>query len=194
VGLHPIRLTNHGVGGIWSLRAESGTTVTSSGVPCKLRRTTLVAGAAVYAAMYVSLVEVFQPVSYAQFQLRIANVLVGLIPLMGWAGIVGQTAGVFISNISSPLGPVDMLNAIPTMLFSIIIWKTRRVSVLLGFLLYSVGLGASVSVSLNYAVGLPWFVTMPYVSASIFFVTGVFGYVLYHSVKRLGVLQRYFGT
>jgi uncharacterized membrane protein len=168
--------------------------VTSSGVPCKLRRTTLVAGAAVYAAMYVSLVEVFQPVSYAQFQLRIANVLVGLIPLMGWAGIVGQTAGVFISNISSPLGPVDMLNAIPTMLFSIIIWKIRRVSVLLGFLLYSVGLGASVSVSLNYAVGLPWFVTMPYVSASIFFVTGVFGYILYYSVKRLGVLQRYFGT
>lgn len=159
-----------------------------------MRRTTIVSGAAVYAAMYVSLIEVFQTISYAQFQLRVANVLVGLIPLMGWAGILGQTAGVFISNIYSPLGPVDMLNAIPAMLFSFVIWKARNVSVLLGFLLYSVGLGVSVSISLDYAVGLPWFVTMPYISASIFFVTGVLGYILYRSVKRLGVLQRYFGT
>lgn len=156
-------------------------------------RNFLIATASVYAAMYVALTYVFSPISYGPVNFRVANLLEGLIPLMGWPAILGQTLGVFIANSRSPLGPIDLINVVPTFLFSWLIWKLRRVSVLLGLVLYSVALGITVSLALNYAFGLPLYVEIPYVTAGILVVTAFFGYLFYKAVERFGVLDRYFG-
>lgn len=63
-----------------------------------MRRTVLVATAAVYAAMYVVLALAFSPISYGVINLRVANILMGLVPLIGWPAVVGQGLGVFIAN------------------------------------------------------------------------------------------------
>ncbi|MDG6971381.1 MAG: QueT transporter family protein [Nitrososphaerota archaeon] len=147
--------------------------------------------------MYVVLVVVFSPISYGVINLRVANVLIGLVPLLGWPAIIGQTLGVFIANqpaFGDPLGPIDLINVLPTFVFTWVIWRLRKKSVLLGLTVYAVALGVSVSYALSYAFNLPLFVEIPQVTAGIFLATTVLGYLFYRAVGRLGVLQRRYGT
>jgi uncharacterized membrane protein len=162
-----------------------------------VRRSLVVAAAAVYAAMYVALVAAFSPISYGVINLRVANILLGLVPLMGWPGVVGQALGVFIANqpaLGDSLGPIDLINVVPSFAFSWVLWKIRKRSVFLGLTLYSVALGVSVSYALNYAFNLPLSVEIPQVTAGIFLATAVLGYIFYKAVAGLGVLQRRFET
>ena len=162
-----------------------------------MRRSIVVATAAVYAAMYVVLAVSFSPISYGVLNLRVANILMGLVPIIGWPAIVGQTLGVFIANqpaLGDTLGPIDLINVVPTLVFAWVAWKLRHRSVFLGLTLYSVGLGISVSYALSYAFNLPLLVEIPQVTAGIFLATAVLGYIFYKAVSRLGVLQRRFGS
>jgi uncharacterized membrane protein len=159
------------------------------------RRSLLIATAAIYAAMYVALALLFNPISYGAINLRVANVLIGLVPIIGWPAVLGQTLGVFIANqpaLGDPLGPIDLINVIPSFLFSLLLWKLRDKSVFLGLTLYSVALGITVSYALNYAFKLPLAVEIPQVTVGVFIATAILGYILFKSVKRLGVLQRRF--
>jgi uncharacterized membrane protein len=159
------------------------------------RRSLLISTAAVYAAMYVVLALLFNPISYGVINLRVANVLIGLIPIIGWPAVLGQTLGVLIANqpaFGDPLGPIDLINVIPSFAFSLLLWKLRNKSVFLGLTLYSVALGITVSYALNYAFKLPLLVEIPQVTAGVFIATAVFGYLLFRAVSRLGVLQRRF--
>jgi len=145
--------------------------------------------------MYAALALLFNPISYGVINLRVANILTGLIPLIGWPGIFGQALGVFIANqpgLGDPLGPIDLINVVPSFVFSFVLWKLRNTSVLLGLALYSVSLGITVSYALSYAFGLPLLVEIPQVTLGIFVATTVLGYILYKSVKRMGALQRRF--
>ncbi len=49
-----------------------------------MKRSLVVATAAVYAAMNVALGLAFNPISYGVINLRLANVLIGLVPIIGW--------------------------------------------------------------------------------------------------------------
>ena len=160
-----------------------------------MKRTSVIATAAVYAAMYVVLAVAFSPISYGVINFRVANVLMGLVPIIGWPAIIGQALGVFLANqpaLGDTLGPVDLVNVIPSFLFAWLIWKLRGTSVFLGLTIYSVALGISVSFALSYAFNLPLLVEIPQVTVGIFLATAVFGYIFYRAVSRLGVLQRRF--
>ncbi len=151
--------------------------------------------AAVYAAMYVTLALLFSPISYGAVNLRVANVLVGLVPIVGWPAVIGQALGVFLANqpaLGDPLGPIDLINVVPSFAFSWLLWKLRDTSVFLGLMIYSLALGTTVSFALSYAFRLPLVVEFPQVTLGIFVATAVFGYIFYRSVKRLGALQRMF--
>jgi uncharacterized membrane protein len=161
-----------------------------------VRRSVLVATAGVYAAMYVVLALAFSPISYGVINLRVANVLLGLVPLVGWPAILGQALGVFVANqpaLGDPLGPIDLINVLPSFVFSYVLWRLRKTSVFLGLTLYSVALGISVSYALNYAFNLPLVVEILQVTVGVFLATAVLGYSLYRAVSRLGILQRRFG-
>jgi uncharacterized membrane protein len=176
-------------------RREESITKTEKETTRNSRRSVLISTAAVYAAMYVVLALLFSPISYGAINLRVANVLIGLVPIIGWPAVLGQALGVFIANqpaLGDPLGPIDLINVIPSFLFSFLLWKLRNTSVFLGLALYSIALGITVSYALNYAFKLPLLVEIPQVTAGVFVATAVFGYLLFRSVKRLGVLQRMF--
>jgi len=163
------------------------------------KRTAQVAIAAMYAALYVTLALAFGPISYGQLQMRVANVLLGLIPILGWPAVIGQGIGVFLANMESPLGPIDLLNAVPSVVFSWVIWKLRRVSVFLGLTIYSAGLGVTVALALSYAFHLPFelpvslgfvTITLPLpvvIMAGIFGATAVLGYIFYRAMDRTGI-------
>ncbi len=168
---------------------------TNPGSGGETRRSVVAATAAIYAAMYAALALLFSPISYGVVNLRVANVLVGLVPLIGWPAVLGQALGVFIANqpaLGDSLGPIDLLNVIPSFVFSFLLWKLRNKSVFLGLTLYSIALGASVGYAVSYVFHVPLVVALLQVTVGIFLATAVLGYIMYRSVKKLGVLQRRF--
>ncbi len=150
-----------------------------------------VALSVVYAALYVALTVSLAPLSYGPLQVRISDALVALIPLLGWGGILGHTVGVFIANLFSTAGLIDLLNTIPSFAMAVVIWKLRNRSVIAGTLLYSVVLGATVGVMLSYLYGLPQLETILYVFVGIAVSATGIGYPLYKAIKRIGVYLRW---
>jgi uncharacterized membrane protein len=54
-------------------------------------RTKDIALIAIYAALYAALVVVLGPFSYGPIQIRIADSLLAIVPLLGLAGVLGHT-------------------------------------------------------------------------------------------------------
>ena len=149
-------------------------------------RSISIAIVAIYAALYAALVVVLGPLSYGPVQLRVADALVALIPVFGWAGVIGHTAGVFVANIFSSVGPIDLLNTIPSFIMAIVVWKLSKRSLITGTVLYSVVLAGTVGVMLSYVFGLPLIATYFYVLVGNLVATTVIGYPLYRGVKKAG--------
>src|SRR5579875_3827857 len=75
--------------------------------------------------------------SYGPLNLRLSNVLIGTVPILGWPAIFGIALGVFLSNIGSPLGPIDLFSAAFSFIGLIAIHLLRNKSVLAGLAIYS---------------------------------------------------------
>ena len=104
---------------------------------------------AIYAALYAALVIVLGGISYGPIQVRIADSMVAAVPLLGLPGVLGHTLGVFIGNIPSPLGPIDLLNTIPSFVMSFVVYyvykKTQNDYTVIGTCIaYSLVLGTTV--------------------------------------------------
>jgi uncharacterized membrane protein len=68
-----------------------------------------VAMTAITAALYIALGYAFQPISFMGLQFRVAELMVGMCILFPVPGLIGNVIGVFILNLSSPLGPLDFI-------------------------------------------------------------------------------------
>jgi uncharacterized membrane protein len=140
---------------------------------------------AIIGALYVALVVGLGPISFLQVQFRVANSLIGLVPLAGIPAILGITLGVFIGNLSSPLGPIDLLSVIPSFIGCLIIYRLRNLSVSAGLTIYSIILAFWVAFLLQYVVGAPYLPTLIYLFIGISAVTVGLGYILYRAVLRI---------
>jgi len=156
-------------------------------------KTKTIALTVVYAALYAALVIVLAPISYGPLNVRIADAMVALVPLFGWAGVVGQALGVFISNIFSPLGWIDLLNTIPSFIMAFVIWKLRNRSVIAGTVMYSIVLGGTVGAMLSYVYGLPLIAEFFYVLIGNLIASTIIGYPLYRAIKKTN-LHRWLET
>jgi len=140
----------------------------------------------IIAALYVVLVVGLSPISYLQIQFRVANALLGLVPLAGLPAVFGITLGVLVANLTSPLGPLDMLSLIPTFLGCSIIFYLRKISVLAGLTFYTIILSIWISFLLQYVLGLPYLPTFLYLLIGIGVVTIGFGYIIYKALLKIG--------
>ena len=179
--LHPFRQeTNPGVGG----------------KQLKLRSKDL-ALIAVYAALYTALVVVLGPFSYGNVQLRVADAMVAVIPLLGLPGVLGHTLGVFIANIFSTAGPIDLLNTIPSFVMSFVVYYiyklTKNDYTLIGTCVaYSLVLGVTVGWMLSYLYALPLLITMAYVAVGNMIASVLIGWPIFKLLKKSGVFQKWF--
>lgn len=122
------------------------------------RKSVKVAVTAITAALYIALGYAFQPFSFMGLQFRVAELMVGMCILFPLPGLYGNMIGVFILNLSSPLGLLDALlgpivNAVA--LGFITQWRKGR-SKYLGGTLYAVIISYYVAWLLNYVLGLPF--------------------------------------
>jgi len=143
------------------------------------------AKAAVIAALYITLVWTLAPISFGAIQVRVSNALIGIVPLIGMPAVAGITIGVLFGNILSPLGPIDLLSAVPTFVALLLVMKLKSRSVFVGLLAYSLILSVWVGILLNYVLGIPFLAAFIYLLAGISFTTTVLGYLVYKTLGRL---------
>lgn len=137
-------------------------------------------------ASYAALVFFLAPISFLQIQLRVANALIGLVPIMGMPAVYGLTIGIFIGNIFSPLGPIDLLSPFPSFIGLLILHRLRKRGVLLGLVLYSLIVSAWVAFMLATVFGLPYVITFVYVFVGVATATAGLGFLLYKAVSSTG--------
>jgi uncharacterized membrane protein len=162
-------------------------------------RTQDLAVIAIYAALYAALVVVLGGISYGPVQVRIADSLVAAVPLPGIAGVLGHTLGVFIGNIFSSAGPIDLLNTIPSFAMSFVVYyvykRTQNDYTVIGTCIaYSAVLGTTVGWMLSYLYGLPLFLTIAYVAIGNVIATVLIGWPIFKILNRTGVFQRWLGS
>jgi uncharacterized membrane protein len=154
---------------------------------------------AVYAALYAALVIVLGGISYGPIQVRVADSMVAAVPLLGLPGVLGHTLGVFIGNMFSPDGLIDLLNTIPSFFMSFVVYyvykRTKNDYTLIGTCAaYSAVLGITVGWMLSYLYQLPLLLTIGYVAIGNFVATVLIGWPLFRLLKRTGVFQKWFSS
>ncbi len=156
----------------------------------RLREKKGLAFAAVYASVYYVVSTFLGPLSFSVLNFRLSDSLLALVPVVGMPAVVGHTIGVFVTNIFSPLGPLDLANTIPSFVCSWLIFRLRNLSVLLGLSIYTIVLGLTVSLLISYVTNIPFLFAFASVTAGIGIVVIGAGYIIYRAILRAGV-KRY---
>jgi uncharacterized membrane protein len=151
----------------------------------------------VYAALYAALVVALGAFSYGPIQIRIADTMLAAVPLLGLPGVLGHSLGVFIANIFSTAGPLDLLNTMPSFAMSFAVYyvykQTKNDYTVIGTCVaYSVVIGATVGWMLSYLYSLPLLITIGYVAIGNVIATVLIGWPLFKVLKRIGVFQEWF--
>jgi uncharacterized membrane protein len=152
---------------------------------------------ALYAALYAALVVVLGAFSYGPVQIRVADAMLCAVPLLGIAGVLGHTLGVFVANIFSTAGPIDLLNTIPSFVMAFVVYyvykRTKNdFSVILTSIAYSIVIGTTVGWMLSYLYGLPLAPTITYVAIGNIIASVFIGWPIFKILKRTGVLQKWY--
>ena len=151
----------------------------------------------VYAALYAALVIVLGGISYGPIQVRLADSMVAAVPLLGIPGVLGHTLGVFVSNLFSPLGPIDLLNTIPSFAMSFVVYfvykRTKNDFTVIGTCsIYSVVLGITVGWMLSTPFNIPLPLSIAYVALGNLVATVLIGWPLFKLLKKTGIFQKWF--
>ncbi|MDD3792432.1 MAG: QueT transporter family protein [Candidatus Bathyarchaeota archaeon] len=149
-----------------------------------------------YASLYAMLVIFLPGLSYGPLQVRLADALLAIVPLLGLAGVFGHTLGVFVANLFSPAGPIDLLNTIPSFMMAFIVYyvytKTNNdFTVIASCTAYSTVLGITVGWMLSFLYGYPLLITIAYVILGNFIASVLLGWPLFKFLKRTGVLHKW---
>jgi len=146
----------------------------------------------VFASLYFVLVYLFQPISFLQIQVRVADALNPLVALFGLPAVFGLILGVFIANISSPLGWIDLVSVLPSLAGLLIIrylankYTANDRGLLFGIFFNNTILSFWISWMLCYVFMLP---TIEQVAIFLYVFIGlgishcVLGYPLYKAIK-----------
>jgi uncharacterized membrane protein len=149
---------------------------------------------AIYAALYAVLVNSIPGLSFGPLNLRIADAMLGAVPLLGIAGVLGHTLGVFVGNIPSPLGIIDLLNTIPSFVMAFVAYyvykRTKNDYGVIGTCIaYSAVLGVTVGWMLSAPFNIPLPLSIIYVFAGNLVVTTLIGWPVFKLLKKAGIQQ-----
>jgi uncharacterized membrane protein len=146
----------------------------------------------IFASLYVALVIFLPALSYGPFQIRIADALVAAIPLMGFAGVLGHTLGVFIANVFSPAGFIDLLNTIPSFIMSFIVYYVYKktdndYTIIITCTAYSIVIGTTVGWMLSYLYNSPLIITIASIIAGNIIASVLIGWLLFKGLKKIKI-------
>lgn len=130
-----------------------------------MMKTERIARGAAIAGLYVALVYIFQPVSFGQIQLRIAEALT-VLPILYVEAIPALFVGCLLANLLGPVGPWDIIGgSLVTLLAAIGTYKFRNS--ILAYLSPVILNGLLVSLYLTWIIEkLPYWITAISISMS----------------------------
>ena len=139
---------------------------------------------AMTAALYTALGYIFQPISFLGLQFRVAELIVGMCILFPFEGLIGKVLGVFFVNLTSPLGPIDLISCIVNIpaIYCIIFFRDKKLLKYLGGVLYAIMISIYVALILNYVFSLPiWLSFIQVLIAEVILAT--LGIVIFEIIK-----------
>ena len=153
----------------------------------------------IYAGLYAALVVVLGFAAYGPVQVRVADALLAVVPLLGLPGVLGHTLGVFVANLFSTLGPIDLLNTIPSFVMSFVVYyvykKTNNDYTVIGTCTaYSIVLGITVGWMLSFVINLPLLPTIAYVAIGNIIASVLIGWPLFKLLKKTGIFKKWFSN
>ena len=143
-----------------------------------------VALTAMTAALYTALGYIFQPISFLGLQFRVAELIVGMCILFPFEGLIGKVLEVFFVNLTSPLEPIDLISCIVNIpaIYCIIFFRDKKLLKYLGGVLYAIMISIYVAIVLNFAFGLPiWLSFIQVLIAEVILAT--LGIVIFEIIK-----------
>jgi len=157
-----------------------------------VRRAVVVATASFYAAMYVALVAVFPYLSFLQINVRIANVLKGMVKFWPVGVLLGNFAAVVVGNfLFSPLGLLDVvLSPVVSTLLLALAYLAARKSFFLGLVVNAILLGTYLTWLISTVTGAPFFVLLPLLLAGVSVSDVILPYILYRALADLKIPQK----
>jgi len=159
-------------------------------------RTKTLALIGIYAALYAALVLVLPGLSYGPLQVRVADSMLAVVPLLGLPGVLGHTLGDFVANLFSPAGPIDLLNTIPSFVMAFVVYyvykRTGNDYTVIGTCIaYSAVLGTTVGWMLSFLYGYPLLATIAYVILGNIVASVLIGWPLFKVLKKTGVFDKW---
>jgi uncharacterized membrane protein len=139
---------------------------------------------AITAALYIALGYTFQPISFLGLQFRVAELIVGMCIIFPFEGLTGKVIGVFFVNLTSPLGPIDLISCIVNVpaLYCIVLLRDRKILKYVGGVIYAYIISIYVAIVLNIAFGLPiWLSLIQVLIAEVILAT--FGILIFDIIK-----------
>jgi hypothetical protein len=162
-----------------------------------VRRTAEIALAAVYAAMYVVFVALFPYHSFLQVNVRVANVLKGMVKFWPVGTLLGNFVAVVIGNyLFSPLGFLDVVFSpfVATGLLGVA-YVIGKKSFLVGLVVNAAGLGTYLAWLISTIVpGTSFAGLLPLLLGGVAISDVVLPYILYRALVNLKIPQRRFGA
>lgn len=140
---------------------------------------------AITAALYIALGYIFHPISFLGFQFRVAELMVGMCIIFPIEGMIGKIIGVFFVNLSSPLGPIDLISCIVNVpaLYCIIYFRDKGKLKYVGGVLYAITISFYVAIILNLVLGLPiWLMFLQVLVSEI--ILASLGILLFDYIKQ----------
>ena len=175
-----------------SVRPERGSEmagVINPPTSLKSKKVKKIAVAGVMGAMYYVLTTTLAGISFLFINIRVADMLRGLIPFTGYAGALGIFFGHLIANMFSPLGFLDMI-PVTVCLFTqfLIAYASRFKKTLLvagAFIVHWLALTASVAYILSAFFKIPYFSIFSILLPQIFVSDFVLPMFLFLALKKI---------
>ena len=129
--------------------------------------------------------------SYLPVNLRFSNILLGVVPIIGWPSVFGLTLGVFLSNTVSSLGPLDLVSTVFSFAGLVAIQALRKKSALAGFVIYSLLLSTWVSFEIHVVFSAPYLPNLYLVFTGITIIVVGLAYPLYRVLAVSSLAKRF---
>lgn len=141
--------------------------------------------AIVLTALRIALAAVFAPISFGPVQMRVSNIMTGMLPFCGWPGVISWFLSGMWQNMSSPLGWIDLLSPFVALPFTVAIMASKKkLYVFLSMFAYGFGVAVWVAYILGLAFKVPFWWTLLTVAVGNVMASTILGYSVYESLSR----------
>jgi len=138
----------------------------------------------ILAAVYTAGVYVLPAISFLTINVRVADMIRGIIPFFGWPAIIGISLGHFCANLMSPLGPIDLLSPLVVLVPSYLAYIISKRLMIVCFVPVWLSLSAWVSFVISFVGGVDYMTMFSIITPQVFISDYILPTALAYALKK----------